>query len=83
MKNKKIKHSELVKLQFGERVRVLRELKDVPAYIAAMQTGVNPSVWTAMERYGIPPQKRKTRERIAEYLGVPYGVLYADYDETK
>lgn len=60
----------------GEFVRERRRELGLSIDALAYRAGISPRVLVLLERYGIPPRTRRTREKLCEALGLAYDELF-------
>ncbi len=67
-------------MTFSEKLAQLRKERRLPALVVAKRAKVSHHTLWLAERWGIPPARRATRQRIADALGVPYDELWGDLE---
>lgn len=65
-----------------KRLKLMRLMRGIPMEVLAHQAGVSTRAIYMIERWGIPPRRRETLEKIAQVLGVDADELLQDVDPS-
>ncbi|MCL6531773.1 MAG: helix-turn-helix domain-containing protein [Armatimonadetes bacterium] len=68
-------------MRLGERFRILRKEKGLPALVLARRAGVSQQTVWLIERWDIAPDSMRAREALARELGVSYEELWGEREQ--